>query len=152
MIVQRLTRPSQVLDLWPFFTEGLQALQETVHLYFNETQAKKMLCALAGDDFGAFIIVAKNEEDVPVAFAIAHEDTLPFSRFRTFCVYAVYYRTGFSAAILTMMADFEAWCKFNGVRRYSVLTRRGTTPAKRCFKHEKYGFRRMCFVFEKDIL
>lgn len=151
MNIERLQKPSQVLDLWSLFAEGLQHLHETVHLYYNEAQAKKMLCALAADEESGFIVVAKEGEET-IAFAIAREDTLPFSRFRTFCVHAIYYKPGHSSITLELMQNFETWCTLQGVRRYSVLTRRGTTPAKRCFQHEKYGFRRMCFVFEKDIL
>lgn len=150
MTIERITKPSQVLEQWSFFNEGFLHLQENVKLHYNEPQAMKMLCALAGDLHGGYINVAKDETGI-LGFAVAREDTLPFSHFRTFCAHAIYYKQGMSAAVLDLMRDFEDFCRAFGVRRYSVLTRRGTTPAKRCFQHEKYGFRRMSFIFEKDL-
>ena len=151
MTVERLTRPSQVLQVWEIFSEGLAHLQDLVKLFYDETQAKKLLCSIAADINGGYISVAFSDAGDPVAFAVAREDTTPYSARRTFCVYAFYYRPTFSQAVLSMMGCFEAWCCENKIRRYSVLARRSTTAAKRCFQQEKYGFQKMNFVFEKDI-
>jgi len=152
MTVERLTRSSEVLALWPLFHEGLSELEQLVRLHYNETQAQKMLCLLAADPSHGYISVAYDDDGTELGFAIARDDTLPFSTFRTFCAHAVYYKQGHSAVVLQLMGAFEDWCRASGIRRYYVLTRRATTAAKRCFQHEKYGFRRMSFVFEKDIL
>jgi len=152
MTIERLTRPTQVLDTWPLFDEGLLHLQDLVKLHYNELQAKKMLCLMASDPVHAYINVAFDDSGDPLGFAVARDDTLPFSAFRTFCAHAVYYKQGHSSLVLQLMGNFEDFCRANGIRRYTILTRRATTAAKRCFQHEKYGFRRMSFIFEKDIL
>lgn len=152
MTVTRIDRPSQILEVWSLFDEGFRHLQDLVKLHYDEEQAKKMLCLLASDHTHGYINVAFTDEGDPIAFAVARDDTLPFSHFRTFCAHAVYYKQGHSAVVLQLMGNFETWCRANEVRRYTILTRRATTPAKRCFQHEKYGFQRMSFVFEKDIL
>lgn len=151
MTILQITRASDALEMWPFFEEGLKALEEFHGIYYDVLQAKKMLCKLSSDVNHGFISICYADSGEPIAFAIAQENTLLFSNFRTFIARAVYYRQGHSAAIVLLMAHFEEWCRANRIRRYSVEARRPTTVAKRCFKHERYAFKKMSLVFEKDL-
>ena len=151
MTIVKITRASDALAIWPFFAEGLAALEEINKFHYDELQAKKMLCKVASDKDHGFISICYSDTGEPLAFAVAQEDTLLFSNFRTFVARAVYYRQGHSSSLVLLMGHFEEWCRANRIRRYTVHARRPTTAAKRCFKHEQYAFRKMSLVFEKDL-
>lgn len=151
MTIEHIKRATDALALWDFFAEGLTMLQHTIKLHYEETAAKKLICKLATDRDHGYVAVCFGDNGEPLAFAIAQEDTLAFSNFRTFVARAVYYRQGHSATLINLMSHFEEWCRANRIRRYTVPVRRQTTAAKRCFKHEQYAFRKMSLVFEKDL-
>lgn len=151
MTNERLVRASDVLVVWDLFHEGFQHLATSKEIYYNELQAKKLVCKLAADHDSGYVSVVFNDEGDPIAFAIFQENTLPFSGFRTFVTRAVFYKQGNSAALLVLFGGFEQWAKAHSVRRYSILTRREITAAKRTFAHPKYGFTKLSLVFEKTL-
>jgi hypothetical protein len=150
MTTIQITRASDVLTIWPFFAEGLQMLVKTSGIYYEELQAKKMICKLATEPCG-YVAVCYSDEGEPLSFCVAQEDTIPFAKDRTFTARAVYYRQGHSKTLLSLMGAFEGWCRANRIRRYSIIVRRQTTAAKRCFQHEQFAFKKMCLIFEKDL-
>lgn len=151
MTVERLVRPSQVLELWAFFEAGLSYLQNAAREQFDPHQMQKMLCAFAADDKGAWLGVVFSDEGDPICFGVAHESTLPFSQTRTFEVRAVYHRPDFHEATLVLAGAFESWCRDRGVAKYHLTTKRNTGAVIRCFRHEKFGFDKPFLVFEKAI-
>jgi hypothetical protein len=151
MTNERITRASDVLSVWPVFEAGFQHLAKQKELHYNELQAKKLLCKVATDAESGYVSVVFSDEGDPLAFIVLQENTLPFSTFRTFTVRAVYYRPGHADALLILLGGFEQWATHNGVRRYTLPTRRPVHVAKRVFAGEKYGFTRMSLNFEKTL-
>lgn len=151
MNVIRITRPSEILESWAFINEGLTNLKTTNKFYYNELEAKKLICKLSADKRSGFIAFCYDDRGEPLSFGIMREDTLPFAHFRTFSAHAVYYKQNYPNAVLPLMEEFEGWCRANGIKRYSYISRRPTTAAKRCFLDKKYDFHKSSLVFEKTL-
>ena len=151
MTTERLTRPSDVLSTWAIFDEGLSYLAGRKELYYNELQAKKLICSMAADHQRAHVSVVFTDDGDPLAFALFQENTLPFSNYRTFICRALYYRQGNPTALLSLFGAFEQWCQQHSVRRYAIQTRRQYRAALRSFANEKYGFNKLVLVFEKTL-
>lgn len=151
MTVERLTRPSQVLELWKFFEDGLMQLENAAREHFDAVQMQKLMCALAADYLHGYVAVVFCDEGDPICFGVAQESTLPFSHTRSFEVRAVYYVEGRQTAVLSLVGAFENWCRENSIVRYSVSTKRNTGAVIRCFRHARFGFNKPFLVFEKDI-
>lgn len=151
MTVERLLLPSQVLELWSFFDEGLLNLENAAREVFDAAQMQKLMCSLAADHTRGYVAVVYTDEGTPVCFGVAQESTPPFNTSRTFDVRAVYYEEGQQHATLSLIGNFELWCRENGISKYSVSTRRNTGATIRCFRHARYGFNKPFLVFEKEI-
>jgi len=151
MTVERLTLPTQVLDLWPFFSEGFLQLETASREVYDSVQMQKLMCSLAADSKRGYVAVVFSDDATPICFGVAHDSTPLFSQTRTFEVRAVYHDARQPAATLSLAGHFENWCRENGVKRYSVSTRRNTGATIRCFRHARYGFSRPYLVFEKDL-
>lgn len=151
MTVERLIRPSQVLTLWAFFSEGLHFLENASREQFDEVQMQKLMCSLAADVARGWVAAVFNDDGTPVAFGVAQDSSPLFNRTRTFEVRAVYHTPTSPMAVLSLAGAFETWCRENGVEKYSVSTRRNTGATIRCFRHARYGFNKPYLVFEKTI-
>jgi hypothetical protein len=151
MQVERVTKPSQVLQIWGFFQDGLLYLQNVAREHFDTIQMQKLMCGLAADSQHGYIGVVFDDEGEPCAFGVAQETTLPYGQERAFEIRAVYHRPTTQESVLLLMGNFENWCRENHIKRYSITTRRNTGATIRCFRHERYGFKKPFLVFEKDV-
>lgn len=151
LTVLRLTRASEVLMEWELFDAGFQYLAAEKELYYEILQMKKFVCKLATEHASGYVSVAYADDGTTLGFTLFQENTFPFATYRTFQLRAVYYKNGHSAAILSLLGDFEQWCREQRIRRYSFTSRRPTHIAKRTFGSEKFGFTRLALTFEKTL-
>lgn len=151
MNIERISLPSRVLELWKFFNDGLLCLEVASREVLDAVQLQKQICTLAANPVGGYVAIVKRDDGVPVSFAVAQENTFLFAKDRSFEVRAVHYVDGYAPCVLSLMADFETWCRENRIAKYSVSTRRNTGATIRCFRHARYGFGKPYLVFEKTI-
>jgi GNAT superfamily N-acetyltransferase len=151
MTPERLTKPSQVLTLWPFFVEGFEALSHTSKEHFEIESLKKYICLLVTDSARGFIAVCSTDNGDPVAFVILHETTLPYHKVRKFETIAMYYSRNRDECVMPIVGLFETWAKRHGIGVYTLTTHRNTGAAIRFYRHSGFHFQRMFFGFERQL-
>lgn len=149
MNVVRLTTPSEIIQHWGLFKEGLQATRAYSGETFHDDSYCKMLINLAARTDDAWIGLAI--EGGPISYGVAIDSTPPFSERRTFTVCSFYHVPGRFDVTLSLMQAFETWAKENNVDSYVVTTRRQSAPAIRCFSSGRYGFKKSYRAFEKHL-
>lgn len=145
---------TQLLDNWPFFVEGLRALNDPRRANMN-TDAEEFLkymtkiLALRGTKEG-LIIMARSKSGTPLGFGAGYNATGMFSKQRVFFVYAVY-ANGLDKFV---MQDLMEWCRQytidNNYDEIQAMTSRLSTAARRWFI-QTMGFERKCVIYRKAV-
>ena len=141
---KQLTSAIAVLDNWQFFRKGLTLCGNT-----NYEQMLKVFCYLAGTNRGFVAIVGDDIQ--PIGFGVMENVTPIFTSHGQFLCRAFYHKGGNLSATLCLMEFFEKWAREQQVDSYSVTTERQSGAAIRCFKSEKYGFKRSFVQFVKQL-
>lgn len=142
----RLSSVLEVFDYWEDFKLGFIATKNKEKL---ETMLK-ILCTLVSDVNKGFVAVVIKDGKVE-GFGIMENVTPIFANYSTFLCRSFYHKSGNLASTLFLMEFFECWAREHNIKSYSVTTERESGAAIRCFKSEKYGFRRSCTQFVKSL-
>ena len=143
----RLTTALEVINFWPIFKTGLTQISKQS---INFENLLKTLCVLSTNDSKGFVAVVINDKKVE-GFCIMEDVTPIFTPGKQFLCRGFYHQSGNVASTQFLMEFFEDWAREHHVSSYSVTTERQSGAAIRCFKSEKYGFKRSYFQFTKQL-
>ena len=143
----RLISAIEVFDFWDDIKNGMQSVQKKK---LDCEQLLKVLCYLTSDTKKGFVAVVLNDGKVD-GFGILENITPIFSKTAQFLCRGFYHKAGNIASTVFLMEFFENWAREQNVSSYSVTTERESGAAIRCFKSEKYGFRRSHMEFVKQL-
>lgn len=147
---KRLQRPSQVLQLWPFFLTGLKSVALRSGEVLDETVLQKTICHDAADHEHNFVCVGY-VHGRPSAFGVFEECTPRFVTTRSFVTRVFYHQSGERGLSVGLVQFFETWAKQQGVKWHIISTRRKSGSAIKLFTGPKYNFKQSSLVFEKEL-
>ncbi len=147
--IKRLTSSLEVVENWPYFTQGLQAIAAKHKDDLDLEMMFKVFCVLVTSPWNAWVGLAMVDGKVE-GFAAFEEATPMFAKQRSFIARAFYHKPGNKAATLAMMNGFEDWAKTQNIKMYIVTTRRGTSGAAREF-FGNLGFSIGYVTFERKL-
>lgn len=143
----RLTSVIEVFDYWEDFKRGFAVVKKAKIEY---ERMLKILCHLVSDERKGFVAVVLNDGKVD-GFGIMENVTPLFSPTSIFLCRGFYHKSGNLPSTIFLMDFFEQWAREHNIKSYSVTTERESGAAIRCFKSEKYGFRRSHVEFVKEL-
>jgi hypothetical protein len=132
-----ITGYEAVLQNWPFFLEGLQALNETVKdkPVSPDSFLRVHLDIACGPLFGRiFRLESKNGK--PLGFISGYETTSNYRPERVFWVYALYTNRKKSGTPRILFSQIEKWAKSEGFNEIQTQSGRTTTAAIRCARSQ----------------
>ena len=151
MTTKRVTSIVEVIRLWDFFKEGI--LYEAKYLRYSHTLDvyRRILWHLVRKNPNAWVGVAFDDAEDPIAFIMSHDITPLFAEKREFEVSMFYFRPGFKPGVQLLQKKFDAFCKENGVSRYYITTSSFCASATRVFNDAWRGLERSNTVFKRDL-
>lgn len=151
MTVTRIYRIVDVIRMWPFFREGI--LYEAKYLRYDHSldTYRKILFSLVRNHENAWVAVAQDDSENPLAFVLSHDVTPMYAEKREFEVSMFYYRPGNKPAIRAIQDRLDAFCRENGVHRYYLTTSSFCSVAERVFKDSWRGLERSNTVFKRKV-
>lgn len=153
MHLLRLDNPTDVLAHWPVFREGHRTLRQMSNAMISEDDYCKMVTTLSARGDDVYIGIAIDGER-DICYGVAINSTPPYSDKRTFEIITYYHNPARRDATLFLKAEFEAWCRAQGVHSYLITTRqsrRTSGGTDDCFTAKHYGFRKAYLAFEKKL-
>lgn len=150
MNVFRLTRCVDVVRLWPFFVEGFQFVGRYRKYSLSTTSYRRTLQKLVKTP-NAWVGVARNDAEEPLAFWCAQEITAPDGTEREFEVFLRFHKQHNLEATLAVQRLFDEWCKEQGVKRYFMTAGQNGTKGPRRFPANDYGVKRAYTVYKKEL-
>lgn len=153
MEILRLQAPGTVLAHWSIFREGHRVLRQMNNAMVTEDEYCKMLTTLSVREDDVFIGVAADGAN-DICYGVAINSTPPYSDKRTFEIITYYHNPARRDATLFLKAEFETWCRVQGVFSYLITTRqsrRTSGGTDDCFTAKHYGFRKAYLAFERKL-
>lgn len=151
MKVLQIQNVTDLVTNWPFFAAGFRETEVTAREPVDDEALFKVMTSVIADPQKGWVGVVEDAVRERQGFAILEDRTLPYSQVRSFSVRFVYHRPGRHDASTALMRAFETWARRNGVKHYSLTTKRSSGAAIRCFESSRYGFRKSHIVFEKTL-
>lgn len=151
MTIHRLTTIAQAVRLWSFFKEGI--LYEAKYLRYDYSLDiyRRILWSLIKQSESGWVSVAFNDDDLPIAFVMAHDITPIHAERREFEVSMFYFKPGNKQAIREIQNRLDEFCRENGVHRYYLTTSSFCSTAERVFKDSWRGLERSNTVFKRKL-
>lgn len=149
--VIRLTHPYEVLNHWPFFLEGMEALNSPTGAkgeYTPETFLQMLLKVIdKGDEGLVLLLTSKNDKPLGFGVCFVGEDILGD---RCLFVWAGYTSGRYKGTMLEMCQYAEEYARAIGITVLRAASKRITGAAMRLFERA-WGFKREFIHFRKDI-
>lgn len=138
---------------WPFLFEGLNSLNDPhgargdmEPLQFFQMVLHAISCHPTNGGVG--VLTSKN--DKPLGYGIILNNTEPYCR-KSAVVYAVYSNGKCPTTTVELLTNAESWARSQGYCDLQACSRRINGAAIRLFE-KKWGFRRACLVFRKELV
>lgn len=147
-----ITTLDAFLEWWPFLLEGLSVLNSPTGGRGNLSQKQffnTLLRVALGSPAEGAVCLVTSKNSKPLAFVVLISNTAPFD-FRTAVCYALYSNNKAANAVPELHKEVLRWCREHSFERLYAYSRRISGAAVRLFE-KKWGFRKDCLVFVKDV-
>jgi hypothetical protein len=151
MTILRLTRVSQVILYWDFFTFGLIRIASYLKYDHSLDTYRRILFRLARQPMTSWLAVALDDDETPVGFFVAYDCTPLFAATREFEVSVFYHLPGRKDAIVALQTSLDSFCSSSNVSHYYVTTCRKSGSSTRVFGEEWCGLKRAYTVFKRKV-
>lgn len=152
-MIVRVETLKQLVEEWPFFLEGLEALKESIGSKMTPNRFFKLLLSIvSGDESAGCVFLGKSKNDKNAGYLAAIENTEPGCD-KSLLVCAGYCRgqgQTFDTNSRMGLAMLEKWAKERGYVEIHAGSRRITGAAMRLFER-KWGFKRASITFKRSI-
>ena len=153
--IERVDTQDRLLEVWPFFLEGLESLNDSRRANMEETPEKffKMVSRIVGLSkkvTAGAVVVVKSKGGKLLGFGSGFDATGLFPTHRILFIYAVYSNGKNAKAVEDLMNWCEDYAKEAGFQELQAATGRFSGAAFRWFEG-KFGFRRKSLVFRKKV-
>ncbi len=147
--VIRITTALGVVEHWNLIANGIREVNAKHRGNVNLEAAFTYYLWLATNHDHAWLGV-NLVNGKPESFAILQRAGVDADA-KTFQVVMFWHRPGQTQQTQLLMTAFEDWARSQGIKRYTVSTKRDTGAAIRCFQSSKFGFKKRYIVFEKEL-
>lgn len=147
----RLTNIAGVVRLWEFFQVGISYEAKYLRYQHSMDVYRKILCSLVRDSDKGWVAVAMTEDEIPVAFIMAHDSTPLFAEDREFEVSMFYYKPGFKEGLHAIQKSLDRYCEENGIVQYYITSSSKSGSAQRVFNTAWHGLELSNMVFKRKI-
>lgn len=149
-VVERVLTQARLVELWPFFQEGLDQLNDPRRAGMDETPEVffKQLGWIVHNKSNSALIVVKSKKEKPLGFAAGYQTTPIFAKNKVFFIYVVYSNGKNKNTVSDVLDIFTNIAKGFGLTEFQTATGRFSGAAFRWFE-KKLGFERRFMVFRK---
>ncbi|MBX7157213.1 MAG: hypothetical protein K1X66_02335 [Verrucomicrobiae bacterium] len=149
----RLNSLQGVLDYWPFFREGLEALRDPQKANLNDTEEeffRILMHCVSKPASETLCLVVVSKKGYPLAFGVSFA-VMPFWKNEKFLwLYAAYSNGKNDRAVQDMYEYCMKWSRENKFKEVQTCTGRVTGAALKWFR--KKGFRLKHYSFSQGVL
>jgi GNAT superfamily N-acetyltransferase len=149
--IERIRKIDRVIELWPFFREGLEYINKLVREE-KKLPAEKFFSVIIdavamGDDRG-HVAVYSEDGKTPVGFTITFGSSSKYDLLPTAVVYAAYSKRTIIGATRFCLSHVEKWARSKGYKELQAFTPRINGRGFALFE-KRFGFKRYLMLFSK---
>lgn len=125
--IRKLTKVTDVLDRWPLFLQGLEALNKITRCdkqISNDTFLRVLLdtAIMPDDEGGVWVFSSKN--DKPLFFCVYFNNTNKYQKGKTLLAYAAYSTEKSKTVVRYSLAFVEDWARERGYTEIQAFSPR----------------------------
>jgi len=147
MTIIRLNGPLDIIDYWDLLREGFVWLKRNTKFVFNEEKTLQQLLYISGHH-GRYYMALAVDGDVLQSFVVAFDATPIFDEERVLQVYALMHCPHLVGTTRKLLNGLEVWAMDQGIDRYSMVSRKFSSPSLRLFS--KLGFKKDGMILTKE--